>query len=115
MKNINLKTVCDSALKNELEKRGFLVQSASKTINSWKHPNKIIEFEDEYDYWYLGETKDFTEKEFENTIKEFLNIPPGDILEIYKDYFKLKLITPATTTLIKCRKEDKGAIEFWRI
>ena len=115
MKNINLKTVCDSALKDELEKRGYYVQYISKNINDWKHPNKIIEFEAEHDYWYLGETKEFTKDKFEKTIREFLNIPYDDVIEIFKEYFKLEPHSQTTNKLIKCKKEDEGAIEFWGI
>lgn len=115
MKKINLKTVCDSALKDELEKRGYCVQYVSKNINDWKHPNKIIEFEAEHDYWYLGETKEFTKDEFEKTIREFLSISDDDVVEIYKEYFRLKSHTPTIIGLVKCKKEDDGAIEFWGI
>lgn len=115
MKNINLKTVCDSALKDELEKRGYYVQYISKNINDWKYPNKIIEFEAEGEQWYLGETKEFTKDEFEKTIRGFLSISDGKEIDIYKKYFNFKSHTPIVIELVECKKEDEGAIEFWGI
>ena len=116
MKKNDLKTVCDSALKNELGKRGYFVQRIPKNINDWKHLNKIIEFEAEHEYWYLGETKEFTKDSFEQKIREFLlSISNDDEIEIHKEYFKLESHTLVATELVKCQKEDKEAIEFWGI
>lgn len=115
MKSVNLKTVCDSALKDELEKRGYYVQYISKNINDWKYPNKIIELATEYGYWYLGETKEFTEKEFKKAIREFLDTSDRGEIGICKGYFKLKSYTSTTFELAECCEKDDEAIEFWRI
>lgn len=115
MKKINLKTVCDSALKTELEKRGYYVQYISKNINNLKDKNKIIKLEFDTDYWYLGETKDFSEIKFEEIIKNSLGIHPNYPIDIHKKYFKLNTQSLVTTNLIFCQKSDEGAIEFWRI
>lgn len=114
MKKINLKIVCDSALKDELEKRGYRVQYISKNINGWKFPNKIIEFETEYGYLFLGETKEFTAEEFEKTIREFLDIPQDDGFDFCRGYFKLNSIAPNAIELVECKESDEEAIEFWK-
>ncbi|MGL4865338.1 hypothetical protein [Cetobacterium sp.] len=113
MKKMNLKTVCDSALKDKLEKRGYFVQHNPTTINNWKYPNKIIEIEDEYDYTYLGETKEFTKEEFEKTIRDFLDVPEDDEIDFCTEYYKLKSYASVGFKLVECREEDEGAVEFW--
>lgn len=115
MKKIDLKTVCDSTLKDELEKRGYLVKRIPRDINAWKHYNKIIQFERTHKYWYLGETKDFSKSEFEETVKTFLDVHPDDEIDIYVEYFKLEPHISNNVSLVVCKKDDVGAIEFWRV
>lgn len=115
MKKIDLKTVCDSALKDELEKRGYYVQYVSKNIDSLKGGNKTIEVKFDSDCWTLGETREFSEEKFEKTIKKHHGLSLNYPIDIHKEYFRLNLSVSITKDLLPCRKGDDGAIEFWRI
>ncbi|MGL4863066.1 MAG: hypothetical protein ACRC4T_08110 [Cetobacterium sp.] len=115
-----LDTVCDELLKVEMEKRGFIVCSKPQNIDAWKRENKIIEIEEFGGYHYIGETKDFSEEEFRNTVREFAEFDQDDPIDICKEYFKLKIVGPFmidgtihNQSLEQCGKDEVGAIEVW--
>lgn len=115
-----IESMCDSLLINELEARGFLICSKPKSIECWKNGDKVIEIEELGGYHYIGETKDFTEEEFKNIVKQYICINKDEIVDICKEYFKLEIVSPFVVEnivqnqrLVKCDKSTEGAIEMW--